>query len=214
MKVVRPISLELIMKVWIVTGGAACGKSHFCKMLQNSHEKTALFSSDQVVHSLLNEAEIRRDIAIELGRAITLEDGNIDKKALRETVFRDQIQRQKLEAILHPRVFAAFQKYREQLREASETQLLIAEVPLFYETNADLAEDLAIVVATDPSVQLKRLTKERGLEASIAISLLQAQMPLSKKMELADIVIWNDGSEKALEIQAHILLQQIPAQHA
>jgi dephospho-CoA kinase len=36
-------------------------------------------------------------------------------------------------------------------------------------------------------------------------------MPLKTKMELADIVVWNDGSEEALKVQAQILLQQIPA---
>lgn len=204
----------VIMKVWIVTGGAACGKSYFCKLLQSHADQAVLFSSDETVHALLGEEGVKAEIAAALGPDLLSEDGTLDKKALRETIFGDENQRLKLEAILHPRVFAAFAGLRAQLASASETQLLIAEVPLFYETGSDLAEDLAIVVATDPSVQLRRLTEKRGLEASIANRLLQAQMPLKKKIELADIVIWNDGSEKALAIQAQILLQQIPASHA
>lgn len=201
----------ITMKVWIVTGGAACGKSHFGKMLQLSCEKSTFFSSDDVVHRLLSEESVKREIAANIGGDLVLEDGSINKSALRESIFRDQSKRQLLEEILHPKVFAAFAQLRDQLSGSSESQLLIAEVPLFYETSSDLAEDLAIVVATDPSVQLKRLTQERGLEESIAISLLQAQMPLKRKMELADIVIWNDGSVEALKIQAQILMQQIPA---
>ncbi|CAN5771757.1 dephospho-CoA kinase [soil metagenome] len=202
------------MKVWIVTGGAACGKSHFCQLLKSSCVQSTLFSSDETVHLLLNEDDVKSEIASKLGPNLVLKDGHLDKKALRESIFQDPSQRHKLESILHPRVFAAFAQLRDKLISESESQLLIAEVPLFYETKADLAEDLAIVVATDPSVQLKRLTEKRGLEASIAHSLLQAQMPLQTKMQLADIVIWNDGSEKALMIQAQILLQQIPASHA
>lgn len=204
----------VIMKVWIVTGGVACGKSYFCKLLQATADRAVVFSSDDTVHALLGEESIKSEIASALGNNLLTDDGNLDKKALREIIFEDENQRQKLETILHPRVFAAFARLRAQLASASETELLIAEVPLFYETRSDLAEDLAIVVATDPSVQWKRLTEKRGLEASIANRLLQAQMPLHKKIELADIVIWNDGSEKALANQAQILLQQIPASHA
>lgn len=202
------------MKVWVVTGGAACGKSHFCEMLKSFCEKAAIFSSDETVNRLLREETVKKEIALSLGHNFLLDNGSINKAALRDAVFCDNDLRLKLEAILHPRVFAALELMTRELARESQMQLLIAEVPLFYESKVDLAEDLTIVVATDATVQLKRLTHERGLEASIAKSLLQAQMPLRNKIELADIVIWNEGSEEALKIQAQILMQQISAQHA
>ncbi len=211
MKVVRPIYLPLSMKIWVVTGGAACGKSHLCKILKSCYDKTTIFSSDEAVTQLLFEEDVKNEIALNLGQYLLLEDGNLDKKALRAAVFSDENLRLKLESILHPRVFAQLELMARKLALESEMQLLIAEVPLFYESKHELTVDLTIVVATGATVQMKRLIQERGLEASIAKGLLQAQMPLKSKMELADIVIWNEGSEEALKLQAQILMQQIPA---
>ena len=96
---------------------------------------------------------------------------------------------------------------KARLEEGRNTQLLIAEVPLFYESAGEFPADLVIVVATEGTMQQQRLTGPRNLDPDTAGRIRSAQWPLSRKLEPADIVVWNEGSLPLLSLQARILVQ-------
>lgn len=66
-----------------------------------------------------------------------------------------------------------------------------------------------IVVAVGTTVQMERLTGQRGLDVATAERICAAQWPLSRKLEAANKVIWNEGSSELLKLQAQLLLQQL-----
>lgn len=202
------------MKTWIVTGGAASGKSTFARLLHELAEPALLFSSDEAVHELLGRTEVVQKLAEVFGPQIVQAKGAIDRAKLRELVFRDGDEgpRRLLEGILHPMVRAELEKLREE-GGVKKAQLLIAEVPLFYESAYDYQADLVIVVAVGPTVQMERLTGQRGLDKATAERICAAQWPLSRKLEAADKVIWNEGSAELLKLQAQLLLQQLDTEN-
>lgn len=198
------------MKTWIVTGGAASGKSTFAKLLHELADGSEFFSSDGTVHELLDRPEVAEKISATFGSQVLGAKGGIDRPKLREVVFRDQGGglRRTLEGILHPLVREELEKLREAAG-AKKAQLLIAEVPLFYESAYDYQADLVIVVAVGTTVQMERLTGQRGLDVATAERICAAQWPLSRKLEAANKVIWNEGSAELLKFQAQLLLQQL-----
>lgn len=197
------------MKVWIVTGGIASGKSLFCQLLQKGVPASALFSSDAVVHDLLETPQLAVGLAAEFGQAILDPEGRIDRQVLRAAVLKTEEARRRLEAILHPAVYRTLETQRSQLEQKRNTQLLIAEVPLFYESSGQFPADLVIVVATGATLQQERLTGPRSLDPVTAERFRAAQWPLSRKLDPADKIVWNEGSLTLLELQARILVQQL-----
>jgi transcription termination factor Rho len=87
-------------------------------------------------------------------------------------------------------------------------KVLVAEVPLYYETGAAVMADRVIVVAANRASQLARLQKSRGLNEAAAEEMFRLQLPIEAKAARADVVIWNDGSLEALEAQVSLLKAQ------
>jgi dephospho-CoA kinase len=195
------------MKTWIVTGGAASGKSMFCQHLQALAPGTVLFSSDVEVHELMALDQIKAQIANELGSQMLDAEGKVNRVALRDKVFASADERKKLEDILHHHVFKKLASLQEELTIAGKTELLIAEIPLFYETSSRYPADLVILVAISPTLQRQRMVSTRGLTTETADLILSAQLPLPQKLEKADKVVWNEGDPALLKLQAQLLLQ-------
>ena len=199
------------MKTWIVTGGVASGKSAFCKHITNLVPSAEIFSSDEVVHALMRREEVRAAIGATFGISVLDADGNICRRRLRERVFADADARRQLESLLHPLVYQELSTQKARLTHGRNCQLLVAEVPLFYESDRDFPADWVIVIATGAALQQERLTATRGLEVNTVERIRAAQWPLHRKLERADKVVWNEGSPALLKLQAEILVNQLDA---
>lgn len=199
------------MKTWVVTGGAASGKSAFTKALLSEYPESELFSSDACVHELLTaDDKVIKAIQLTFGDSvIDKTTGTVVRAVLRDLVFDDEKARKKLEGILHPRVRKAFKEWKSQHEAEGAAQLLIAEVPLFYETAQEYPADAVILVAISAELQRQRIVETRNLSPEDADRILQAQLPLSRKLELASTVVWNEGDLSLLHLQIKILLQQL-----
>ncbi|HSJ01603.1 MAG TPA: dephospho-CoA kinase [Verrucomicrobium sp.] len=197
------------METWIITGGAASGKSTFCKLLAEGSPRVASFSSDAAVHHIYQDKETASKLAHVLDESVVGPDGLVSRPALRELAFRDPSMRGKLEKFLHPQVYAMLEDLQATSLEGGKVQVLIAEVPLFYESQSDFPADAVIVVASESKLQHDRMTGERGLNADTAQRILDIQLPLRRKLDLADKVVWNEGSPELLRLQSQLLLQQL-----
>lgn len=189
-----------------LTGGIATGKSTFGRMLADKHPFVT-FDADACVHEMLTQdPRIAEAIRSEFGSAALRPDGAIDRAALRSIVFRDTDRRKALENILHPPVRKRWENLRAAcLRDGRD---MLADIPLLFETGADASFEITILVAASRQVQESRLA-ERGLDEATARAMLDSQWPISKKILSATSVIWNDGSKKALEDQADLLIESM-----
>lgn len=166
------------------------------------------FSSDEAVSGRLRDPATQGDIVARLGRAILSADGQLDRSKLRDLVFGNAEARRALERILHPLVFQELQQTARMSRDRG-AKVLVAEVPLFYETETKFKPDLVVLVAARSHLQMQRMVTERGLVAKAADDVIQAQWPLDRKLALADVVIWNEGTPALLSMQAALLSKQL-----
>jgi len=91
-----------------VTGGIATGKTTFARML-SERLGTEYFSADECSGALLaGDSEVAEEIKARVCSDAYRADGTPDRARLRAVVFSDPVARRELEAILHPRVRAAF----------------------------------------------------------------------------------------------------------
>ena len=198
------------MKTWILTGGVGCGKSAVLDLL-GAQAGAAVFSCDDEVRRLLDTPPVLAALEREFGpeAVVAGPDGHLaDRAWLRAQVFGNEAARSRLEALLHPVVLAALEDARRR-SGAAGCNLFLAEVPLHYEIGGTVSADLVLVVASSRAVQVRRLMESRGLDEPIIEKMLRAQWPIEAKVDRADVVIWNDGCQAALEAQALTLTRQL-----
>ena len=174
-----------------LTGGVATGKSTVAKMFKRCG--AVVIDADQLARDVVKPGKPAwRAIVTLFGRTVLNPDRSLDRQALGSIVFRNRTKRRQLERIIHPRVAREQQRLVRRVAIRKPHAVVIYEVPLLFEAGADKRVDKTIVVTADRETQIMRLKKRNHLSRAEALRRIQAQMSLSKKVRLADIVI--DGT--------------------
>lgn len=172
-----------------------CGKSAAAKIMVDKGLR--LLDSDAII-----KEEILRDEAVigfarkRWGDEVVDATGQLDRGAVAKRVFANDAEREIWENEIHPRLYAI---WRSRLQESPGTDWVV-EVPLLFEQRLENWFDFIFCVASSPDVQLARLS-ERGISHALAGQRISKQLPLARKLDLADVVLWNDGSLSFLEEQ-------------
>lgn len=176
-----------------LTGGYASGKSTVAKMFVELG--AALIDADQLAREVVEpEKAAWFEIVAHFGKGILLGNREIDRKALGEIVFRDKEERERLNAIVHPKVLEEELNAIEKIREREPDAIAILSVPLLIESGHYRHCDKIVVVTVDEETHIKRLMDRDGFTREEAIRRISSQMPLSEKVRYADFVIDNSRS--------------------
>src|SRR5687767_9171491 len=162
-----------------VTGGIADGKSTVCSNL--AELGYPVMSADDIVAVLYGNPAVVDKVKSAFSDQI-VNQGAIDRDALRQEITTDPTARAKLNAIFHSAVM------REILERTDTKSIAFAEVPLLIETATQGWFDEVWVVAAGPTEQRRRLI-ERLKSAGDADALLATQLPTDAKIPFADRVI-------------------------
>ena len=135
-------------------------------------------------------------------------DGRIDRRALRQIVFKDAAQRNVLESIVHPEV-ARLRRQAERELEAAGVPLVVNDIPLLFETGMQNDFDAVVLVDAPEETRVARMIATRGLDEEVARQMVAAQMPAAQKRAHATYVIDNDASLAALETRARSVWTQL-----
>ncbi|MFD0958351.1 dephospho-CoA kinase [Paenibacillus chungangensis] len=183
-----------------LTGGIASGKSTVARMLTD--RGAALVDADEAAREVVLPGEPALEaIASTFGQAILHEDGTLNRQALGAIVFRDKELLKRLEAITHPAVRRAMSERIEQYKKEDPERLIVADVPLLYETNAEDRYEGVMVVYVPASMQIERLMKRNDMPREEAERRVSLQMDIEEKRRRADWVIDNSGSQEQTEAQ-------------
>jgi dephospho-CoA kinase len=113
---------------------------------------------------------------------------------LGELVFKDPMAKKQLENIIHPFVRKEFE---EAVTSLKGDQVLVYEIPLLVETKAQERFDVVITVESEMENRVARL-RGRGMHPSEIEGRIAAQATREERIEVADFLIENDGSEDEL----------------
>jgi dephospho-CoA kinase len=180
------------MKVIALTGGIGAGKSTVAQFF--SELGAHVVDADQLARIAIERgSEGFADVVARFGDSIVA-NGDIDRKALASIIFSDAQAKRDLEAIIHPRVKKLF---AQALAENDPTTDLIYEIPLLVETDAAGNFDYIVTVEADEEIRIERLLS-RGMQISDIRARLANQASPQARIDLADVVITNDGDEDHL----------------
>lgn len=120
--------------------------------------------------------------------------GALDRRALRERVFRDPDARRRLESLLHPAIWQELD--RQSAAAGGAYQVLV--IPLLVETGATGAVDRVLVVDCPVETQLARLAERDGETEAAGRAMLAAQATRAARLAAAHDVLVNDGTLEEL----------------
>jgi len=186
-----------------LTGGIATGKSTVSKILQDLDIK--VIDADKIAHNILKYKDIKNQIINEFGHNVLDSEGYINRKKLGKIVFEDEQKLRKLESITHPKILEIIE---DKINKHKDKEIIVLDAPLLFESTLDQMVDETWVVYTSKKIQLKRLQKRNGLNKEDALKRIEAQMPLEKKKNKADIIIENEGTINDLKKKIEKLVEK------
>lgn len=186
-----------------LTGGIASGKTTISD--QFSSLGIAIVDTDIISRNLLGKGQDGYQAIIrKLGNSILIEDGDIDRRKLRQQVFNDSSLKQWLESMLHPLIR---QSAEQQINRCDDSAYVILVVPLLFESNFETLVNRVLVIDCARETQLRRLLERDQIDSSLAEKILDQQLSNEDRLSRADDIILNDGA-LALKPQIDKLHQQ------
>jgi dephospho-CoA kinase len=180
-----------------LTGGIACGKSTVAAIFRDLG--AYVIDADHLARAALAPGSAgARAVARAFGRDVA-PDGVVDRAKLGALVFGDPRRRRRLEAIVHPYVFAGERRVAREIRARDPEAIVVFDAALLIESGSYRRMDAVVVVSADQRTQLARLAARDGLTRAQAMARITSQWPLAKKRRLADYVI--DGRRPKAEIR-------------
>lgn len=193
----------MAMRKIALTGGIATGKSYVANLLREAAVPIIdadVLSREVVVLGTPGLSAVRQ----RFGPDSIRRDGTMDRVRIGQIIFKDKRARQDLEAIIHPAVQRAIDKFFDALPK--RTPFAVADIPLLFETKREGQFTSVVVVACPRDLQLQRLMERNKLTKEDAERRLAAQLPIDQKVKKADYVIRTEGSFEETDAQVKALI--------
>lgn len=166
-----------------LTGSIGMGKSTVAKRF--AALGVSVIDADALVHELYASTAVAP-----IGAAFpgSTTDGRVDRQKLAAQLLADPTGFKRLEAIVHPLVFAAEQDRLAAAAQAGHA-LAVLEIPLLFETGGDKRVDISVVVSAPAEKQRARVLARPGMTPEKFEQILSRQMPDDEKRRRATYVV-------------------------
>ena len=181
-----------------LTGSIGMGKSTTAQMF--AELGIPVWDADAAVHKLYSPGGAAVPAIQELYPE-AIEHGEVSRPALKRLIQSDESVLGKLERIVHPLVAADCQNFIE----TPDTDIVLLDIPLLFETNGDKYMDAIACVDIDPETQRERVLQRNTMTEEQFEQILNKQLPNDVKCSQSDFVIQTDNLDHAKEQVAHII---------
>ena len=194
-----------------LTGGLASGKSFAAAEFQRLG--CAVLQADRLGHCILAEDRAARDeVEGAFGPGVLAPDGSIDRKALAAAVFPDRARLERLNAIVHPRVFAGIERFFRESEARDPDGVALVEAAIMIESGSYKRYQRLVVAACPPAMQVERYRLREGATREEAAARIARQIPLEEKRRFADYVIDTSGTKERTIRQVRTVHRQLRAE--
>jgi len=193
-----------------LVGGIGSGKSYVAEMFAD--EGCLVIDSDKAVTEAYQRADVREKLRQWWGGAIVLPNGQVNRKEIAGRVFNDEQQRRRLEGLIHP-IVAELRDQQMQLA-ANDASVLayVWDTPLLLEAGLGRQCDAIIYVDAPEPERIERVRRTRGWDAQELRRREKLQMPLDKKLDMANDIVRNTaGADEEVRNQVRKVLSRILA---
>lgn len=171
-----------------LTGGIGSGKSAASQWFEA--QGIAVVDADIVAREVVDIGQpALQQIQQAFGDWVLLEDGSLNRRALREHIFHSPEARKTLENITHPAIRTSI---LQQLHAAQSPYAILVS-PLLFETNQHELTQHTLLIDAAIELQIQRASQRDGQNVEQIQKIIAAQMPREQKRAMADDIVLNDG---------------------
>ena len=164
-----------------LTGGIASGKSQVSALLESYG--CFIVDLDIIAREVVEPGTAGLNELIEnFGNSILSNDGTLNRKYLRDELFKKGRNRALIEQVLHPKIL---QKMKADM-DTYTHGIVIVVVPLLVEKNLWKPFDRVIVVDCEVDNQIRRLINREQIDQSKAEAMLLTQASRRQRLQLND----------------------------
>ncbi len=193
-----------------ITGGIGSGKSFVASVLC-SLENTVYYHADEEAKKLMNTSKDIKDQLIKEFGVDSYKEGTLNRSHISAKVFKDALQLNKLNSIVHPIVKKHF---REFVIRQKENVIIVYENAILFEINSDQFCDIIITVNAPIEVRIKRVMIRDGIQREAVLERIGSQWTDQKKNMMSNYIIDNlEKKETLLKIKKiyNILTKKAPS---
>ena len=175
-----------------ITGGIGSGKTVVSKILESL--QFPVFYSDEVAKCIVNnDPDVKKELIEAFGSTI-FTHGKLNRSLMAEIIFTDEEARNRVNAIVHPRVRKAFDLFSIQ----HEGKIIFYEAAILYESGGHKLMDKVILVTAPKELRIQRIMKRDSSTADQTKDRMRTQWSDEEKAKYADFVIVNDEKQPLL----------------
>lgn len=185
-----------------LTGGIGSGKSTACEIF--SELKVPVIDADVIaVKAVEPGMPALQSIIDEFGVKIITKDGYLNRKELRDRIFKNESDRRKLESILHPVIYKEIARQTKGINSA----YCIISIPLLLETGTSDIIDRILVIDIPKELQLSRASARDNASLKNIETIIHSQISRDDRLAAADDIINNEGDIENLRRQIYDLYE-------
>lgn len=191
-----------------LAGGLGSGKTAFARALER--RAVPVFYADAEAKRLMQEDAALRAALIEaFGPETYRVDGSLDRARLAARVFADPNELARLNALVHPVVFRAWERFAARA-EADGRPLVAHESAILFESGGAAHVDAVAWIDAPRETRIARaLARDAGATRASIEARLAHQIDPDEARQRAAYVIDNGGSLADLDAAAERLLDQL-----
>ncbi|MFH0912775.1 MAG: dephospho-CoA kinase [Candidatus Omnitrophota bacterium] len=179
-----------------LTGSFGSGKTSVAGFFKSFGAK--IIDADRIAHSLIKpQTLVYKKIVYTFGRGILNQDKGINRHKLGRLVFNNKDLLKKINKITHPEIIRVI----KGKIKATPVGIIVLDAPLLIEKGLEKITDKLIVVTISRDKQIERIRGKTGLGKCDILKRIKAQVPLGRKVRLADFIIDNNGTRKETKDQ-------------
>jgi len=172
-----------------ITGGIGSGKTSVCKVFNVLG--IPFFSTDPEAKEIMdNDKSIIHRINSIAGRDL-YPDGSLDRMALANLIFNDNLLLEKVNSLVHPIVFDHFRKWQM----GQDAPYVIFEAAILFESGASKLVDRIATVVAPSEERVERVIRRNNLSREQVMERMRNQMDDDSRIKMSDYVIYNSEND-------------------
>lgn len=174
-----------------LTGNIGSGKTTIAKVFELLGIPV-FYADDEAKKVMVADEMLIAGIKDTFGNEAYFDDDSLNRKYISGIVFNNKAELEKLNALVHPAVFRAFERFDLQHHDAP---YVIREAAILFESGSYKMCDRAIMITAPLETRISRVMLRDHLTRADVESREARQMPQDEKVKLANDLIINDGKQ-------------------
>ena len=174
-----------------ITGNIGSGKTTVSKIFEVLGIPV-FYADDEAKKVMVDDAILIAELKQAFGAQSYFEDGSLNRKHIASIVFNNEAELKKLNAIVHPAVFRAFDSWVPRFKNAP---YVLKEAALLFESSSYKMCDKSIMVTAPLELRIERVMLRDGFSRDEILNREARQFSEEKKLHLADYAVKNDNTE-------------------